>query len=67
LIDVDLLLYGDVRLETVELTIPHRELWNRRFALLPLATVLDPGPLADHVAGRLAELGDAPTVRPHRL
>ncbi len=36
-IDLDILLYGDTHVRTAELTIPHRELWNRGFVLAPLA------------------------------
>ena len=36
-IDLDLLLYGDVCMESQELTLPHRELHLRDFVLLPLA------------------------------
>jgi 2-amino-4-hydroxy-6-hydroxymethyldihydropteridine diphosphokinase len=35
-IDVDILLYDGLRFDTPTLTIPHRELWNRLFALRPL-------------------------------
>lgn len=35
-IDIDILLYGDVTLQSKTLTIPHAELHNRAFALLPL-------------------------------
>jgi len=36
-LDLDLLLYGDVRTETATLTLPHPRLHRRRFALAPLA------------------------------
>jgi 2-amino-4-hydroxy-6-hydroxymethyldihydropteridine diphosphokinase len=36
-LDLDLLLYGDVRSETTTLTLPHPRLHLRRFALAPLA------------------------------
>jgi 2-amino-4-hydroxy-6-hydroxymethyldihydropteridine diphosphokinase len=39
-IDIDLLLYEDVGIESEELTLPHREIWNRRFVLLPLLEVM---------------------------
>lgn len=63
LIDIDILLYGDEQLNTEELTLPHPELWNRRFALVPLRELLSSGPLATRVDQRLAELGDSPRVR----
>jgi 2-amino-4-hydroxy-6-hydroxymethyldihydropteridine diphosphokinase len=38
-IDLDLLLYGDVVVETEELTLPHPEMQDRRFVLEPLAEI----------------------------
>jgi 2-amino-4-hydroxy-6-hydroxymethyldihydropteridine diphosphokinase len=35
-LDVDLLLLGDLELETERLTLPHREVASRRFVLVPL-------------------------------
>jgi 2-amino-4-hydroxy-6-hydroxymethyldihydropteridine diphosphokinase len=35
-LDVDLLLLGDLELETERLTLPHREVATRRFVLVPL-------------------------------
>ena len=40
-LDVDLLLLGDLELETERLRIPHREVTSRRFVLAPLLE-LDP-------------------------
>ena len=48
LIDLDLLVYGDVQVDEPGLTVPHPRLHERRFALEPLAEVA-PGLL---VAGR---------------
>ena len=39
-IDIDVLLLGDIRLETARLTLPHREVTTRRFVLVPLLGVL---------------------------
>jgi 2-amino-4-hydroxy-6-hydroxymethyldihydropteridine diphosphokinase len=36
-IDLDLLLYGDVGMGTPELTVPHAEMWHRLFVLAPLS------------------------------
>jgi 2-amino-4-hydroxy-6-hydroxymethyldihydropteridine diphosphokinase len=38
-IDIDLLTYGDIALETPELTLPHPRLFERAFMLLPLADI----------------------------
>jgi 2-amino-4-hydroxy-6-hydroxymethyldihydropteridine diphosphokinase len=38
-IDLDLLLYGDVAMETEELTLPHSAMAERRFVLEPLAEI----------------------------
>jgi 2-amino-4-hydroxy-6-hydroxymethyldihydropteridine diphosphokinase len=39
LIDIDLLFYGTQAIEDPELTIPHKELFGRRFVLAPLAEI----------------------------
>ena len=36
LIDIDVLLYANLRVQTDRLNVPHPELWNRRFVLTPL-------------------------------
>lgn len=36
-LDIDILLYGDHKINTERLTVPHIELKNRNFVLLPLA------------------------------
>jgi 2-amino-4-hydroxy-6-hydroxymethyldihydropteridine diphosphokinase len=38
-LDVDVLLYDDVRLDDAELTIPHPRMWERGFVLAPLRDV----------------------------
>jgi dihydropteroate synthase len=38
-IDIDLIAYGDVALKTERLTLPHPELFNRAFVLVPLAEI----------------------------
>jgi len=40
-IDIDILLFDQVMLEEEKLSIPHPELPNRRFALMPLAEIAD--------------------------
>jgi len=39
ILDLDLLLYGDVRMQTSELTLPHPRMHERGFVLLPLAEI----------------------------
>jgi 2-amino-4-hydroxy-6-hydroxymethyldihydropteridine diphosphokinase len=62
-IDLDILLYGSVELSSERLTIPHKELAKRRFALQPLADLAPeqvvPG-LALTVRALLERLDDDP-------
>jgi 2-amino-4-hydroxy-6-hydroxymethyldihydropteridine diphosphokinase len=63
-LDVDLLLLGDLELETDRLTLPHREVRTRRFVLVPLLE-LDPGltlPDGTLLADALAGLGPGQRV-----
>jgi 2-amino-4-hydroxy-6-hydroxymethyldihydropteridine diphosphokinase len=63
-LDVDLLLLGDVELETDRLTLPHREVTSRRFVLIPLLE-LDPElalPNGTRLADALAALSDGERV-----
>src|SRR5262249_52113476 len=63
-VDVDLLLLGDVELETKRLTIPHPEISTRRFVLAPLLE-LDPElalPDGTRLADLLAGLGPGQRV-----
>jgi 2-amino-4-hydroxy-6-hydroxymethyldihydropteridine diphosphokinase len=64
-IDLDLLLLGDLELETDRLTLPHREVSSRRFVLAPLLE-LDPElrlPDGTDLRGALEELGEGQRVR----
>ena len=61
-IDIDLLIYEDVELHTADLDLPHPEMWNRRFVLVPLQDVLPPGPLRSRVEEQLDTL-----IKPGRL
>ena len=38
-LDVDILLYGDLRIDTPELTVPHPRMWERGFVMAPLRDV----------------------------
>jgi 2-amino-4-hydroxy-6-hydroxymethyldihydropteridine diphosphokinase len=63
-LDVDLLLLGDLVLETERLTLPHREVTSRRFVLVPLLE-LDPElalPDGTRLADALAGLGPGQRV-----
>ena len=40
-IDLDILLFGDVKMVSAQLTIPHAEMVNRRFVLQPLVEVAE--------------------------
>ena len=64
-IDVDLLLLGDVQYESDRLRLPHREVTSRRFVLVPLLE-LDPElrlPDGTRLSQRLAQLGSGQAVR----
>ncbi len=64
-IDVDLLLLGDLRHESERLTLPHEQVTSRRFVLVPLLE-LDPDlrlPGGERLAGSLAALGGGQQVR----
>jgi 2-amino-4-hydroxy-6-hydroxymethyldihydropteridine diphosphokinase len=64
-LDVDLLLLGDVELETERLTLPHPEVTSRRFVLAPLLE-LDPDlalPDGTRLDAALSELGAGQQVK----
>jgi 2-amino-4-hydroxy-6-hydroxymethyldihydropteridine diphosphokinase len=66
-LDVDLLLVGELEIETERLTLPHREVTTRRFVLAPLLE-LDPGltlPDGTRLDAALAALPDGQRV--HRV
>lgn len=66
-LDLDILLYGDRRVQDDGLVIPHPRLHTRRFVLVPLAEVapdvLHPA-LGHPIARLLADLSDTSRVRP---
>ncbi len=48
-LDLDILFYGDLRLDTADLTLPHPHLQQRAFVLAPLAQIA-PGHVIDGVS-----------------
>jgi len=52
-LDVDVLLVGDERVDTEELTVPHPRMWQRGFVLVPLAD-LAPDIVGDRLTPQLA-------------
>jgi 2-amino-4-hydroxy-6-hydroxymethyldihydropteridine diphosphokinase len=64
-IDVDILLYDSQQVRTDVLTIPHAEMWNRRFVLLPLADLRPDltAPDSTPIGARIVALDGAEQVR----
>ncbi len=48
-IDIDILLYGNKKIKSKALTIPHPEMLNRDFVLIPLAEITEK-PISDFLA-----------------
>jgi 2-amino-4-hydroxy-6-hydroxymethyldihydropteridine diphosphokinase len=66
-LDLDLLLYGEETLALPDLALPHPEIANRAFVLVPLAEIAPAGlivPGQGRVADLLAARGDLTDVRP---
>ena len=65
IIDIDLIAYDDVALKTERLTLPHPELFNRAFVLVPLAEIAPDLVIAGVKVGEAAaRQGDAAEVLP---
>ncbi len=54
LIDIDLIAYDDVRMDTPELTLPHRHAHERGFVLIPLAEIAPDLLIGDRTVAELA-------------
>ena len=54
-LDVDILLYGTVHLESPTLVIPHPRLRERGFVLIPLADIAPDAPIADAIGGTVGQ------------
>ncbi|MDD3459852.1 2-amino-4-hydroxy-6-hydroxymethyldihydropteridine diphosphokinase [Mesotoga sp.] len=66
-IDIDILLHGKTVLQTVELTVPHSDIINRKFVLVPLLEIdrelKDPRD-GTHFSDHLERLGQANWPKP---
>ncbi|MCK5066817.1 MAG: 2-amino-4-hydroxy-6-hydroxymethyldihydropteridine diphosphokinase [Bacteroidales bacterium] len=69
IIDIDLLLFGDIRYDHPRLVLPHPEMGNRRFILVPLTEIAPQlmHPVSGISISRMLELcADPGEVRPYR-
>jgi 2-amino-4-hydroxy-6-hydroxymethyldihydropteridine diphosphokinase len=60
-LDVDILLYDDVRSDEADLVIPHPRMWQRRFVVAPLRDIapeLVPEDWEHHVEGSVRSVGN---------
>lgn len=67
-LDIDILLYEDLTLDEVDLTIPHPRLTERPFVLVPLTEVLPPGarlPNGSTITSHLSRLAPVTGVEPY--
>ncbi|MFN3395140.1 MAG: 2-amino-4-hydroxy-6-hydroxymethyldihydropteridine diphosphokinase [Candidatus Thermochlorobacter sp.] len=67
IIDLDILLYGDLVICDAMLTIPHPELTHRKFAMLPLLDLADPihPVFQQRISDLLAHTSDSSCVSVH--
>ena len=66
LLDIDILLFGDLSLDTPELQIPHPRMLERKFVLAPLAELAPQLKLpqwSDDIGGLLAKTHDTSSVK----
>ena len=64
-VDLDILLYGRSQIATDRLIVPHVELWNRRFVLVPLLDVATELDVRETAIARLATLGVDQLLEPY--
>ena len=62
MIDIDILYFGDLALDTPDLVLPHREIMRRPFVLIPLAELAPDLALAGQRVADLAAAIDDGTV-----
>jgi 2-amino-4-hydroxy-6-hydroxymethyldihydropteridine diphosphokinase len=55
-LDLDILLYGDAKIQTETLTVPHPRMWQRAFVLVPLAEIAAQLVTAEQLEGVKAQL-----------
>ena len=68
-VDVDILMYGDLVVDSPDLTIPHKEMMNRAFVLVPLAEIAPESvhPRAGQAVEELRKAIDDSGVRTYQL
>lgn len=63
-LDLDILSYGDVEMKSVKLTLPHPELFNRAFVLIPLADIAGDAVISGISIAEAARACDATGITP---
>ncbi|VTZ24805.1 2-amino-4-hydroxy-6-hydroxymethyldihydropteridinepyrophosphokinase [Methylocella tundrae] len=64
LIDIDVLFYGDQVFDSPELVLPHKDLFNRAFVLVPLAEIAPKLRLGGRSVGEAAKAATDQGVKP---
>ncbi|MDF7627506.1 2-amino-4-hydroxy-6-hydroxymethyldihydropteridine diphosphokinase [Lactobacillaceae bacterium L1_55_11] len=63
-IDLDILFYGDEIIQDADLTVPHPELYNRKFVLVPLLDLYEANnPQSQKIKAALAKLSDDQAIQ----
>jgi 2-amino-4-hydroxy-6-hydroxymethyldihydropteridine diphosphokinase len=63
-LDLDILCYGDIEMQSEKLNLPHPELFNRAFVLIPLADLAPDLVVAGKHIGKAAAACDASGITP---